>query len=98
MIQCRHLFDLGEMWRQPRKVGDLQSTTGDNSQILSPQIGSPAITVPIAFTSSSLMASLTLPDRALDKTDLIRFVLAYEQSAKHRRAPEKSLRLKEGGQ
>ncbi len=35
---------------QPRKVGDMKSPAGDNSQVLSPQTGFPAITVPMGFT------------------------------------------------
>ena len=34
----------------PRKIGDMQSPAGDNSQILSPQTSFPAITVPMGYT------------------------------------------------
>lgn len=40
----------------PRKVGDLESPAGDNSQMLSPHTGFPAITVPMGFTHGSLPA------------------------------------------
>ena len=33
----------------PRRVGDTKSEAGDNSQVLSPQTGFPAITVPMGF-------------------------------------------------
>jgi Asp-tRNA(Asn)/Glu-tRNA(Gln) amidotransferase A subunit family amidase len=73
----------------PRKIGDLQSPAGDNSQMLSPQTGFPAITVPMGFTYGSLPAGLTFLGRAFSEPDLIRFVYAYEQATKHRRPPEK---------
>lgn len=73
----------------PRKVGDLQSPAGDNSQMLSPQTGFPAITAPMGFTYGSLPAGLTFLGRLFSEPDLIRFVYAYEQATKHRRPPEK---------
>jgi amidase len=73
----------------PRKIGDLQSPAGDNSQMLSPQTGFPAITVPMGFTHGSLPAGLTFLGRLFGEPDLIKFVYAYEQATKHRRAPEK---------
>jgi len=78
----------------PRKVGDLQSPAGDNSQMLSPQTGFPAITVPMGFTYGSLPAGLTFLGRLFSEPDLIRFVYAYEQATKHRRPPEKFPRLR----
>jgi Asp-tRNA(Asn)/Glu-tRNA(Gln) amidotransferase A subunit family amidase len=73
----------------PRRIGDLQSPAGDNSQMLSPQTGFPAITVPMGFTNGSLPAGLTFLGRAFSEPDLIRFVYAYEQATRHRRPPEK---------
>ncbi len=71
----------------PRKVGDMQSPPGDNSQILSPQTGFPAITVPMGFTYGSLPAGLTFLGRLFSEPDLIRFAYAYEQATRHRRPP-----------
>jgi len=73
----------------PRKVGDLKSPAGDNSQILSPQTGFPAITVPMGFTYGSLPAGLTILGRAFSEPMLIKFAYAYEQATKHRRPPER---------
>ncbi len=73
----------------PRKVGDMESPAGDNSQILSPQTGFPAITVPMGFTYDSLPAGLTFLGKLFDEPTLIRFAYAYEQATKHRRAPAK---------
>ncbi len=77
----------------PRKVGDLESPAGDNSQYISPQTGFPAITVPMGFTHDSLPAGLTFVGRLFAEPDLIRFVYAYEQATKHRRAPERFVEL-----
>jgi Asp-tRNA(Asn)/Glu-tRNA(Gln) amidotransferase A subunit family amidase len=73
----------------PRKVGDMKSPAGDNSQILSPQTGFPAITVPMGFTYGSLPAGLTILGRAFSEPMLIRFAYAYEQATKHRHPPER---------
>jgi len=73
----------------PRKVGDLKSPAGDNSQILSPQTGFPAITVPMGFTYGSLPAGLTILGRAFSEPMLIKFAYAYEQATKHRHPPER---------
>jgi amidase len=73
----------------PRKVGDLQSPGGDNSQMLSPQTGFPAITVPMGYTNGSLPAGLTFLGKQFGEPELIKFVYAYEQTTRHRRPPEK---------
>jgi amidase len=78
----------------PRKVGDMQSPSGDNSQILSPQTGFPAITVPMGFTYGSLPAGMTFLGRLFSEPDLIKYAYAYEQATKHRRPPEKFPPLK----
>src|SRR5215471_8667458 len=72
----------------PRKVGDMQSPAGDNSQILSPQTGFPAITVPMGFTYNSLPAGLTFLGKAFSEPALIKYAYAYEQATKHRHPPE----------
>jgi Asp-tRNA(Asn)/Glu-tRNA(Gln) amidotransferase A subunit family amidase len=71
----------------PRKVGDLDSPAGDNSQLLSPQTGFPAITIPTGFTQDGLPAGMTFVSRLFGEPDLIRFVYAYEQATDHRRPP-----------
>jgi len=72
---------------QPRKVGDMESPAGDNSQILSPQTGFPGITVPIGFTAADLPAGMTFIGRAFSEPDLIKFVYSYEQATHHRKPP-----------
>ena len=79
----------------PRKVGDMQSPAGDNSQILSPQTGFPAITVPMGFTYDTLPAGLTFLGRLFNEPLLIKYAYAYEQATRHRHPPEKFPPLQE---
>lgn len=71
----------------PRKVGDDKSPAGDNSQVLSPQSGFPAITVPMGYTHGDLPAGLTFLGDSFDEGTLIKFAYAYEQATKHRHPP-----------
>jgi amidase len=74
----------------PRKVGDTTSPAGDNSQVLSPQTGFPAITVPMGFVKvddEELPAGLTFLGRGFSEATLIRFAYAYEQATHHRKPP-----------
>src|SRR5262249_38939019 len=80
----------------PRKVGDTQGPAGDNSQILSPQSGFPAITVPMGFTYDSLPAGLTFLGRAFTEPALIKYAYAYEQATRHRQPPKSFPPLREG--
>ena len=72
----------------PRKIGDMASLAGDNSQVLSPQTGFPAITVPMGFTHGTLPAGLTFLGRSFSEPMLIKLSYAYEQATKHRKAPD----------
>jgi Asp-tRNA(Asn)/Glu-tRNA(Gln) amidotransferase A subunit family amidase len=71
----------------PRKVGDDKSPAGDNSQILSPQTGFPAITVPMGYTHGELPAGLTFLGDSFDEGTLFKLAYAYEQSTHHRHPP-----------
>ena len=74
----------------PRRVGDMTSPAGDNSQVLSPQTGFPAITVPMGFThveGENLPAGLTFLGRTFSEPQLIQYTYAYEQATHHRRPP-----------
>jgi Asp-tRNA(Asn)/Glu-tRNA(Gln) amidotransferase A subunit family amidase len=71
----------------PRVVGDRKSPAGDNSQILSPMTGFPAITVPMGLTHGSLPAGLTFLGRTLDGGRLIRLAYGYEQATRWRKPP-----------
>jgi amidase len=78
----------------PRKVGDGRSPAGDNSQVLSPQTGFPAITVPMGFSHDVLPAGLTFLGPTFDEGNLIKYAYAYEQATKHRHAPPRFPALK----
>lgn len=71
----------------PRKIGDMKSPAGDNSQVISPQTGFPAITVPMGFTYGDLPAGLTFVGRSFSEPELIRLTYAYEQATKHHKPP-----------
>ncbi len=75
-------------WSYPaRKIGDMDSPAGDNSQYLSPQSGLPAIQVPIGFTSEGLPMGMTFVGRLFAEEVLIRFAYAYETHTLHRQPP-----------
>ena len=71
----------------PRKVGDTTSPAGDNSQVLSPQTGFPAITVPMGFTHGNLPAGLTILAPAFREDLLIRYAYDFEQTTHQRKDP-----------
>ncbi len=73
----------------PRKIGDQKSPAGDNSQLIPPHTGLPALTVPMGFTYSRLPAGLQIVGKLFGEPDIIRIAYAYEQFTKHRRPPEK---------
>lgn len=71
----------------PRKVGDLNTPGGDNSQIICPMTGFPGITVPIGFTHQILPAGLTFVGRSFTEAMLFKYAYAYEQATHHRKPP-----------
>ena len=74
----------------PRTIGDLKTPGGDNNQVLSPQTGFPAITVPMGFTHGAngpLPAGLQLLGRPWTEGLLLRYAYAYEQATHHRVSP-----------
>ncbi len=71
----------------PRKVGDVTSPAGDNSQVLSPQTGFPAISVPMGFTHGMLPAGLTFLGPAFSESTLIRYAYDFEQTTGQRKDP-----------
>ena len=72
----------------PRKIGDLESPHGNNSPIIAPHTGQPAITVPMGFTSNGLPLGLQFLARPFDEHKLFQFAYAYEQTTRHRRPPD----------
>lgn len=71
----------------PRLVGDLESPHGNNSPLMSPPTGFPALTVPMGYSYGNLPAGLQILGRAFSEPTLIKFAYAYEQATKHRKPP-----------
>jgi Asp-tRNA(Asn)/Glu-tRNA(Gln) amidotransferase A subunit family amidase len=72
----------------PRLVGDLTTPHGNNSPILSPPTGFPALTVPMGFVRhETLPVGLQIYGDAWSEATLIRLAYAYEQATHHRKAP-----------
>jgi Asp-tRNA(Asn)/Glu-tRNA(Gln) amidotransferase A subunit family amidase len=72
----------------PRRIGDLNTPHGDNSQVFSPTTGFPAINVPIGYTrGNQLPLGMTMLGRPWSETALIGLAYAYEQATHHRRPP-----------
>jgi Asp-tRNA(Asn)/Glu-tRNA(Gln) amidotransferase A subunit family amidase len=59
---------------------------GDNRG-LSPQIGFPALTVPMGFTSDALPVGLEFLGRPFSEARLLGLGFAFEQATRHRRPP-----------
>ena len=77
-------------WRSPPAHIDRarQEYSGDNSQLVAPATGMPAITVPMGFTYADLPAGLQILARPYDELLLFKYAYAYEQGTHHRRPPE----------
>ena len=60
---------------------------GDNSQLLVPDAGLPAVTVPMGFWQGRLPAGLQFAGRPFAEGTLIEIAYAYEQRTQHRRPP-----------
>ena len=77
-------------WRNPPAHIDRgnEEYRGDNSQVVAPATGMPAITVPMGFTYGNLPAGLQILARPYDELLLFRFAYAYEQGTHHRKPPE----------
>lgn len=90
LMAAHHLDALAyPSWSNPpRKLGDLESPHGNNSPLIAPHTGQPAITVPMGFTEAGLPAGLQLLGLPWGDADLLRFAYAYEQATQHRRPPE----------
>ena len=71
----------------PRLIGDLESPHGNNSPIVAPHSGQPAITVPMRFIDQGLPTGLQFLGRPFSEADLFQYAYAYEQATKHRKPP-----------
>ena len=72
----------------PRKIGDMESPAGDNSQRIPPHTGMPGLTVPMGYTYNDLPAGLQIVGRLFSEATLIEIAYAYEQATMHRMSPE----------
>ena len=61
---------------------------GDNSQLLVPAAGLPAVTIPMGFWQARLPAGLQIVGRPYAEGVLIEIAYGYEQKTQHRRAPQ----------
>lgn len=61
---------------------------GDNSQLISPDAGLPAATVPMGFSYGRHPAGLQILARPFDEAAVFRIASGYERTAGHRRPPE----------
>ncbi len=77
-------------WTHPPAPLDRASEEyrGDNSQLVAPATGMPAVTVPMGFTRGRFPAGLQILARRYGEGTLFRFSYAYEQGTRHRRPPE----------
>jgi hypothetical protein len=68
---------------------------GDNSQVVAPSTGLPALTVPMGETQGGLPAGLQMLGRPFSEGRLIALAYSYEQATHHRRPPERFPELSE---
>lgn len=61
---------------------------GDNSQLLVPDAGLPAVTVPMGYWQNKLPAGLQFAGRPYSEGVLIELAYGYEQKTRHRRPPK----------
>ncbi|MBL0940217.1 MAG: amidase [Gemmatimonadaceae bacterium] len=74
----------------PRRIGDLNTPHGDNSQVFSPSTGYPAITVPMGYTRGGVLpAGMTFMGKAWSEYRLMQLGYDYEQATRHWKAPPK---------
>jgi amidase len=71
----------------PRRIGDMESPAGDNSQKIPPHTGLPGLTVPMGYTYNDLPAGLQLVGHLFSEPTLLEIAYSYEQATKHRKPP-----------
>ncbi|MFT4767644.1 MAG: amidase [Glaciecola sp.] len=77
-------------WTNPpaRLANAIEEYLGDNSQLLAPATGLPAVTVPMGYSHGGLPAGLQILGRPYSEGLLFSLAYAYEQATKHRRPPK----------
>jgi len=71
----------------PRKIGDSESPHGNNSPVIAPHSGQPAITVPMGYVENNLPVGLQMLGRPFSEEKLFQYAYAYEQATHHRKPP-----------
>jgi Asp-tRNA(Asn)/Glu-tRNA(Gln) amidotransferase A subunit family amidase len=76
-------------WSNPpaHLANPVEEYRGDNSQLVAPATGLPAVTVPMGYTHGSLPAGLQILGRPYSEGLLFGLAYAYEQSTRHRVPP-----------
>ena len=72
----------------PRKIGDSESPHGNNSPVIAPHSGQPAITVPMGYFDNTLPLGLQILGRPFSEEKLFQYAYAYEQTTHHRKPPQ----------
>lgn len=77
-------------WSNPPAHIDkpLEEYKGENSYVLAPDTGLPAVTIPMGYWQNRLPAGLQILGRPFSEGLLIEMAYSYEQKTLHRRAPE----------
>jgi Asp-tRNA(Asn)/Glu-tRNA(Gln) amidotransferase A subunit family amidase len=71
---------------RPARLG-MQSALGNNSPLLAPVVGFPALTVPMGFTSDGLPSGLQMMGRPWTSELLMDVASRFEAATRHRRPP-----------
>ena len=76
-------------WSNPPAHIDrgVEEYAGDNSQLLAPDAGLPALTVPMGFWRNHLPVGLQFVGRPYSEGTLIEMAYSFEQATRHRRPP-----------
>ena len=77
-------------WTNPpaHLVRPIEEYKGDNSQLVAPATGLPAVTVPMGYSYGKLPAGLQILGRPYSEGLLFAIAYAYEQATAHRIAPD----------
>ena len=78
-------------WTNPPASIDraIEDYRGDNSQLVAPATGLPAVSVPMGYSYGHLPAGLQLLGRPFSEALLIAVSYAYEQRTRHAQPPER---------
>jgi len=76
-------------WTNPPAPIDkaIEEYKGDNSQLVAPATGLPAVTVPMGYSHGDLPVGLQILGRPYSEGLLISLAYAYEQATQHRKPP-----------